>query len=164
MRPLRGIGAIAGLLAATAACLLVAAGCSCKQSQPAPHVVQVQPAAPAPAPAGQAMAAAQPAAGPQRAREYAPGPAVPGVGESVLRGPVDYLNTVTVTAPRYAKKQIDLSYIGNEIKQFQAAEGRFPASLKELETWLGEPLQAPPTGAKYSYDPATGKLELLVAD
>ena len=93
-----------------------------------------------------------------------PGPGAPGVGESVVRGPLDYLNTVTVTAPRYAGKQIDLAYIGNEIRQYQATEGHYPNTLKDLETWRGSPLPAPPAGGKYSYDPATGKLDMVAAD
>jgi len=164
MRFLRGIGAIS-LAAATLAALLAGGGCSCKKSQPPPNVV-VQPAA-APAPAAVPAAAAAPAPAAQQAqasKPYLPGPAAPGVGESVLRGPGDYLGTVAVTAPRYARKQIDLSYLTNEINQYQASEGHYPASLKDLETWRGEPLPPPPAGGKYSYDPKTGKLDMVAAD
>lgn len=154
MRFLRGIGAIS-LAAAALAALLAGGGCSCKKSQPPPNVVVQPAAAPAPAPAAQRAQASKP---------YLPGPAAPGVGESVLLGPSDYLGTVAVTAPRYARKQIDLSYLTNEINQYQASEGHYPASLKDLETWRGEPLPTPPAGGKYSYDPKTGKLDMVAAD
>lgn len=160
MRFLRGVGAIS-LAAATLAVLLAGGGCSCKKSQPPPNVVVVPQPAPAPAPAAQPAPGARAAQAP---KPYLPGPAAPGVGESILRGPGDYLSTVVVTAPRYARKQIDLTYLTNEINQYQAAEGHYPASLKDLETWRGEPLPPEPAGGKYSYDPKTGKLDMVAAD
>ncbi len=159
----RAIGAIAGaLLAAGVVGVLAAGGCSKKETTP-PPVVKVQPAQPAPPQA--AVGAPAPAAGPAKAQ--APGlGANPGrqVGESVLRGPGEYLYTATVTVPRYAKKTISATYIEREIREFQALKGRWPKSLDELGQWLGEPVQAAPPGTKYSYDPSTGALEVVPAD
>ena len=156
MRSPHGIGAMAvaaAALVAAAAGLLAAGGCSCKESQPPPpRVVQVQQPAVQPAPAAPAAPQGQaPAPGRQ-------------VGESVLRGPGDYLYTATVTAPRFAKKTVATAYIENEIKQFQASQGRYPDSLEELGKWLGEPVQAAPGGTRYNYDPKTGTVEVVPVD
>ena len=145
---LRAIGTLTAAAAASVA-LLVAGGCSCEDSEPVPaRVVQQEAPPPPPAPAE------QPAAAPP-ARQ---------VGDSVLRGPGDYLYTATVTAPRHIKKTVADAYISNEIKQFHALEGRYPKSLQELEKWRGEPLKPAPGGAEYSYDPKTGELDLVPAE
>lgn len=154
MNILRGFTGLAGL-GLSAAVLLGAGGCSCKQTPPpVVHVVQQKAQPPAQQPPQQPAAEVK-----------APAPK-PGdqVGESVLRGPGDYLYTATVTAPRYAKKTIDISYVGREIKEFQALKGRYPKSLEELGEWLGEPVQPAPGGYKYSYDPKTGKLDVVPAE
>jgi len=164
-----GLLVAAGLLAA-AACLLPAAGCSCRKAEPA-HTVTVQQPAQAQQPAaGQPAPGAQPAAGgqaeaakPAPPRPYATGPAAPGVGESVLRAPGDYASTVVVTAPRYMKKTIAVSNLENQIKMYQASEGHWPASLDDFAKWAGE-LPPPPPGGKYLYDPTTGALDVVAAD
>jgi len=150
MGVLRVVGALSAAAAASVV-LLVTGGCSCRDEEPVPVRVVQQEAPPPPAPAEQP--AERPAAKPQRQ-----------VGDSVLRGPGDYLYTATVTAPRHIKKTAAEAYLTNEIKQFHALEGRWPKSLEELEQWRGEPLQAPPGGTKYSYDAKTGELTLVPAD
>jgi hypothetical protein len=85
------------------------------------------------------------------------------VGDSVIQGPADYLRTTTITVPTYIKKQANLAYTENEIKQYEAMNGRYPESLKELEEWRGEPLGKLPGGYAYSYDPKSGKLDVVAA-
>lgn len=83
------------------------------------------------------------------------------VGENVLDAPADYLRTTTVTAPRAAKRKVNLSYLQNEIKQWWAMKGRYPKSLDELEEWRGTELPECPTGYEYDYDASEGKLEVV---
>lgn len=83
------------------------------------------------------------------------------VGQSVIHGPADYMQTVTITAPRHIKKQANLAYISREIKQFQALKARPPKSLEELEQWRGEELQEPPGGYEWDYDPESGELDIV---
>jgi hypothetical protein len=152
---LLGIAAAFGLLAW--------AGCSCKESEkPKEEVVRVQ-GAPQP-PQGQvqapAQAAAQPAAPQPRAASDQPDHKV---GESLIQAPADYLRTVTISAPRQARKSLDTSLIQNEVTQFSAMEGRYPKSLDELVQWRGAPLPETPGGYVYKYDAAAGKLEVVPA-
>jgi hypothetical protein len=153
----RAIEAMAAALIAAAG-LLAMAGCSCKASQPpAPKVVKVQPKPPQPpSPPAAPAQPAQPAPNKPASSE--------GVVGSVLKAPGEYLYTTTVTAPRYAKKTVAQAYVENEIKDFWALKGRYPASLDELGQWLGEPVQAAPPGTKYSYDPKTGALNVVPAE
>jgi hypothetical protein len=149
---------------ATAGALLPAgAGCSCKESEkPKEEIVRVQRNAPAAPPGQEAAQEGQPAPqapGARPARQAARTERVP--GESVIHGPVDYLRTVTITAPRQARKTIDMAYIQNEVKQFYAMKERFPNSLDELVQWRGEPLPETPSGYVYKYDAATGKVEVV---
>jgi 5'-nucleotidase len=94
-------------------------------------------------------------------QEPAPRRTVRVPGESVIMAPMQYLHTTTVTAPRRARATISLAYIQNEINQYNALEGRYPASLAELEKWRGEPLGEAPPGYVYRYDAAEGKLEVV---
>jgi hypothetical protein len=148
------------LLAVSAAFGLLAwAGCSCKESEkPKEEVVRVQ-GAPQPQ-QGQVQAPAQPAAPQPRAASDQPDHKV---GESLIQAPADYLRTVTITAPRQARKSLDTSFTQNEVNQFFAMEGRYPKSLDELVQWRGAPLPETPSGYVYKYDAAAGKLEVVPA-
>jgi hypothetical protein len=127
----------------------VAAGCSRKEAE-APDVKVVARPAPAPAPVQE----------PPPGRPAQP-PAERPVGESVLRGPTDYLYTVTITAPRHARASIDVSQVQHDIETFKAMEGHSPASLDELVKWRGAPLPDVPKGYHYEYDPATAKVAVV---
>jgi len=158
---------LVGVLVACAALLvLTSRGCSHGQAEQPKGEVVGQPAeATQPAQAGEAgqneqaqeTKVAQATPQPQKQAEGGRRP----VGESVLQGPADYLRTVTITAPRHARKSIDAAYIQNEIKQFYALEGRYPRSLDELVQWRGEPLPETPSGYVYQYDAASGKVEVV---
>jgi len=99
----------------------------------------------------------------QRAAELAPRTdrSQGGVGESVLGAPGDYLHTVTVKAPRHARKTINLAQIRHEIEQFRAEKARYPRSLDELEQWRGVGLPELPRGLSYSYDAESGELAVV---
>ncbi len=132
------------LAAVAAGGMLAWAGCSCEESEPPEEeVVIVQPEQKKAAPARQG-------AEPRRK-----------VGESIIDAPADYLRTTAIAAPRYARKTLDTAYIQNEVRQFNALKGRLPRSLDELVEWRGQPLPETPKGYVYSYDPATGKLEVV---
>jgi len=149
------IPAILGIAMAGAS-LLAWAGCSCKESEkPKEEIVRVQHNEPQ-APPGQEGAQPGQPAGARAGQQSERTP-----GESVIQGPVDYLRTVTITAPRQARKTIDMAYIQNEVKQFYALQGHFPKSLDELVQWRGAPLPDTPSGYVYNYDPATGKVEVV---
>ncbi len=122
-------------------------------------------AAPAEPPAGSADAPpAEAATAPDRTparQEPAPRRTVRVPGESVIMAPMEYLHTTTVTVPRRARATVSEAQIRNEIRQYYALEGRYPASLEELEKWRGEPLGEAPPGYVYRYDPAKGELEVV---
>ena len=138
-----GVGAVAAALLVWA---IACQGCSCEESEPPVKEVVVQP---------------------ERERAEEPQPAAkapkrePGVGDSILRAPADYLGTVIITAPRHARKTVDTALIQNEVRQFYAIEERYPHSLKELEEWRGEPLPETPKGYTYSYDSSAGKVDVV---
>jgi hypothetical protein len=134
-------------LTAALALALVWAGCSCRETEPAgPNVVVAQPNAQAPA---------QPQPQPAQPRQE------PGVGDSVLRAPGDYLRTTVITAPRQMKRDLDNATANKEVQEFNALEGRYPYSLKELEDWRGAPLSEAPKGYTYKYDSTTGKVSVV---
>ena len=84
-----------------------------------------------------------------------------GVGESVINGPADYLYTVTVKAPRYAQKTVNLAELRHEIEQFRAEKERCPRSLDELVQWRRVGLPELPRGMSYSYNPESGQLDVV---
>jgi hypothetical protein len=134
------------------ACALVAAGCGGDEPEPAkPKVVVVQEKPDAPPAQDQAPKPPPAGAAPKKEREP---------GNSILHAPGDYMRTVTVTVPRRAKRDINTATVGHEIQQFNALEGRYPMSLKELEQWRGSPLPACPHGYAYKYDSNTGELSV----
>jgi outer membrane biosynthesis protein TonB len=153
-RPRLSAPLAAALLAAGLAGLLVAAACSHKEPQAKPQTIVVkagEPAAPV-GPAGHQAA-------PKQAQAAAPAPTHK-VGESVLYGPGDYLET-TVGALPYAKRTLATANLENTLKAYQASEGHWPASLDELAKWLGQPVPPAPQGMKYDYDPKTGAVKVV---
>jgi len=146
---MRRFVAFAAVLAPVAVLLAAFAGCSCEDSEPAPRQVvreaDEQQARPA-QPAAQAPEPAKPQRQP---------------GNSLLHAPGDYLTQTTVTVPRHIKSKARMAQTQNEIKQFQAMQGRYPLSLKELEQWRGAQLQEPPGGYTYKYDSNTGELDVV---
>jgi hypothetical protein len=78
-----------------------------------------------------------------------------------LTAPVDYLGAVGQAQQR-AVKTIDTISLDSAVKQFYAAEERFPKDLKELVTkgYIRE-IPNPPNGTKINYDPATGAVKLV---
>lgn len=73
----------------------------------------------------------------------------------------DYAKTLS-TAPKRAAITVDLVSVKKAVDQFQAMEGRLPASIKELiaERYL---LQVPvvPNGMRLQYDPKTGAVAVV---
>ncbi|MBC8244879.1 MAG: hypothetical protein H8E20_10840 [Verrucomicrobia bacterium] len=75
-----------------------------------------------------------------------------------LTAPVDYIGAVG-KAKKVSEKRVNLANIQNAIKQFQAVEGRYPKTLKELVTEGYFPrAPRPPRGMRYVYDPKTGQV------
>ena len=125
-------------------------GCSCEESEPpAPNVKIAQPK-PAPGPAKRAPASASRQAG------HAP-------GSSLIQAPADYMRTVTIKAPRYAKKTVGLALVRNDLGAYKAMQGEYPPSLEKLAEWRGSPLPELPRGQAFSYDPKTGKINVVAA-
>jgi hypothetical protein len=126
-------------------------GCSCEESDPpAPNVVVARPQAQPQQQGGRAQQAED-----EEERE---------VGNSVLRAPADYYTTVVVTAPRQMKKDLGNALVGKEVQEFNALEGRYPYSLKELEEWRGTELPEAPKGYTYKYDSAKGEVSIVPID
>jgi hypothetical protein len=82
------------------------------------------------------------------------------VGENPLDAPTDYLRTVT-RAPQDARKMVGTISINQAIQQFSLQEGRRPKDLDELVAKKYLPkLPEPPANMKFSYDAATGTVEV----
>ena len=78
-----------------------------------------------------------------------------------LTAPVDYVGAIG-KAQQSATKTISTLGIDQAIKAFAAEEGRFPKDLNELVSQGTIPsIPKPPTGMKYDYDPATGRIKLV---
>jgi len=144
-------------LAAAVACALTAwaVGCSKKEEETAPP--PPPPEALQPAPPRQQEQEPQRQEEQNEVRQEGKKPNSPGL----LTAPVDYMEAVTVTAPRHARKTVALAELRREIGQFEALNERYPASLEELAQWRGGKLPDLPPGKAYSYDPKTGKLEIV---
>lgn len=80
---------------------------------------------------------------------------------SPLTAPVDYLGAVG-KAQQTAVKVVDTASIDQAIKLFQVENGRYPKNLDELveEKFLPR-IPAAPSGMKFVYDPATGKVKAV---
>jgi hypothetical protein len=80
-----------------------------------------------------------------------------------LTAPADYLGVV-VKAKTGSEAKIDLISLNNAVQQYQALEGHLPATLDEMVKAHYYPRITPaPTGMKYDYNPATGKVSLVPA-
>ncbi|HUG10872.1 MAG TPA: hypothetical protein VMM36_07650 [Opitutaceae bacterium] len=87
----------------------------------------------------------------------APAKEAPSAGEIVH----DYAKNLS-TAPARAAALIDIASIDKAVGAFQAMEGRNPKSLEELVSMRYLPQLPPvPQGKRLSYDPASGKVELV---
>ncbi len=60
-----------------------------------------------------------------------------------------------------ARKMANVTPLQQEIKQYHALKGQYPASLDELEEWRGTELPQPPRGMTYSYDPKAGQIKAV---
>ena len=128
-------------------------GCSCDDSEP-PEAGVVVVAKPKPA-----EAAPQAPAAPKEKPPSAGGGGSM-VGE-MLGAPGAYYGTVTIKAPRYARKTVTDSVLTHDIHQYRAMHDQFPPSLEALAEWSGRKTPAPPKGYAYEYDPATGNLQVV---
>lgn len=77
-----------------------------------------------------------------------------------ITAPVDYLGAVG-KAQKLATKTVDLTSLTQAIRQFHAAEDRYPRNLNELvaEGYLPR-LPAAPPGTRLEYNAARGEVRL----
>ncbi len=118
-------------------------GCSKEEPETEEPVVTVEPQPEAP-PAADQGAARRP-------------------GTSLLNAPSDYLRVVAIDAPRNAKITAAIASLKPQIQYFRVEEGRYPESLEELARARSLTMPELPKGYEFSYDPATGKLEVVQA-
>lgn len=85
---------------------------------------------------------------------------VSNVVSNVVTAPVNYLGAVG-QAQKYAEKQIDISYINQDIQMFNAAEGRYPKDLQELIPNYLAKMPVVPVGYKIVYDAATHTVSVV---
>jgi len=93
----------------------------------------------------------------------APAPASNAASGNPITAPVDYVGAVG-QAQKTAAKVVDLVQVQQALRQFQAGEGRHPATLEELvkEGYLAA-LPKLPAGLKLDYNPATGQVRAVPA-
>lgn len=73
---------------------------------------------------------------------------------NVVDAPLNYVGAV-VQAQKHAENVIDVSYINEDIRMFNASEGRYPTDLQELiPNYLGK-MPVVPLGYKLVYDTNT---------
>lgn len=84
-------------------------------------------------------------------------------GGNPITAPVDYVGAVG-QAQKQAAKVVDLVQVQQAIRQFHAAEDRYPKTLDELvrEGYLPA-LPRLPAGLKFEYNPATGQVRAVPA-
>lgn len=76
-------------------------------------------------------------------------------------GPADYARNLS-SAPARAAAVVDVASIEKAAAQFEAMEGRLPASIEELVAKHYLPQMPPvPPGRRLDYDPATGKATMV---
>jgi hypothetical protein len=82
-------------------------------------------------------------------------------GGNPITAPVDYVGAVG-QAQKQAAKVVDLVQVQQAIRQFHAAEDRYPKTLDELvrEGYLPA-LPKLPAGLKFEYNPATGQVRAV---
>ncbi len=79
---------------------------------------------------------------------------------NVVTAPLTYIGAVG-EAQKYAEKQIDVSYINEDIQMFNASEGRYPKDLQEMiPTYLGK-MPEVPQGYKLDYDTTTHTVKVV---
>ena len=79
---------------------------------------------------------------------------------NVVAAPANYVGAV-VQAQKYAEKQIDVSYINQDIQLFNASEGRYPKDLQELvKEGLIKEVPKDRYGRQLIYDPKTGTVRV----
>ncbi len=80
-----------------------------------------------------------------------------------LTAPADYVGAIG-RARKQAAKVVELVQVQQAIRQFQAAEDRYPKTLDELvkEGYLPA-LPRLPAGMKFDYNPATGQVRAVPA-
>ncbi len=78
-----------------------------------------------------------------------------------ITAPVDYVGAVG-QAQKQAAKVVDLVQVQQAIRQFQAAEERYPKNLEELvrEGYLPA-LPKLPAGLQFEYNPASGQVRAV---
>jgi hypothetical protein len=73
---------------------------------------------------------------------------------NVVDAPVNYIGAVG-QAQKYSENVIDVSYINEDIRMFNASEGRYPKNLQEMiPDYLGK-MPHVPKGYKLVYDTDT---------
>lgn len=84
-------------------------------------------------------------------------------GGNPITAPVDYVGAVG-QAQKQAAKVVDLVQVQQAIRQFHAAEDRYPRTLDELvrEGYLPA-LPRLPAGLKFEYNPVTGQVRAVPA-
>ncbi len=82
-------------------------------------------------------------------------------GSGPLSAPADYVGALG-NSKQKAIKTTDTASVDQAIQMFGADKGRNPTDLNELITEKYLPkLPAPPSGMKYEYDAAAGKVSLV---
>lgn len=79
---------------------------------------------------------------------------------NVVTAPLTYMGAVG-QAKKFAEKQIDVSYINEDIQMFNASEGHYPKTVQEMiPTYLGK-MPVIPTGYKLDYDTSTHRVTVV---
>jgi hypothetical protein len=92
-----------------------------------------------------------------------PEAAKPAVGDNPLTAPADYVGAA-LKAQQHAVKTLGKVSLDQAIKAFSGQEGRNPTNLQELvSSGVLPQLPEPPTGMKFSYNPATGEAKVVPA-
>ena len=81
-------------------------------------------------------------------------------GGNPVTAPADYLSAAA-NAKHAADKTLLAAGIDQAVKMFSAQEGRMPKDLNELVPKYLKSIPSPPTGMKYSYDPASGEVKVV---
>lgn len=93
----------------------------------------------------------------------APAPATNAASGNPLTAPVDYVGAIG-QAQKQAAKVVELVQVQQAIRQFQAAEDRYPKTLDELvKAGYLPALPRLPAGMKFDYNPATGQVRAVPA-
>ena len=82
-------------------------------------------------------------------------------GHNPLNAPTDYVGALAKGKKKSESTVVNLT-VAPAIKQFEAAEGRFPKSLQEMvdEGYLNA-LPVAPRGMKTDYNPETGEFTVV---